>query len=899
MRSLLAGLILIAAAPVAVAGANLVRNGSFEEDADRDGVPDHWQAAGDRRLVTQSLTLDQGRDGKRCAKLACTRYQAGNPAAHAMLCQMGVRVTRGKTYRVAFWARAQELDDEMVSVRLPDTSVWADCGLEGSFVPTDQWTREEFVFHATRDCGQRSRLQFWFGSTGTLWIDDVVFEEVTGELFRPGHVVPAVKGKNLIPNGSFECGVDGWGSAEWDRTTHWGGPMNQLFGELDTTEAYDGRASLRISLSAENQPVSYFDYYELHRQPIQAPLAARVGFMEVEPGRPYTLSVAMKAAKPDTPALLAVRQFHGRSLEKQVALSTSWQRHWLTFTPTARWCYVLAGPDLRTAGKQHAPPQDATVWIDAVQLEKAPEPTPFEPRLPVELGLAAGEGQTVLGWDDRLLLHVTVAWAKSSQPRPVKIGLRITDFFDKEVWRDTVETDCTAVVQPQADRQQLRGYLRVHAKMTVDDVVCERGIRLAVVPKHQGDDSRFGVNHAYPWPHLLDLCRKAGLIWVRDWSLKWQEVEPEQGKLVFTETDYQIDRPLRHGLRVLGLLPFPSSNWSSSAPASVVAGPYYPQNRARVAYAPRNLAEFENYVEKTVAHYKDRITWWQVFNEPLYTDYSLPRKLGYDGRTYAELTAAFARAARRADPKCRVLAGIGALHDGQIMDDFEQFFAAGGLAAVDAVDIHHYPGLRSPEFIEPLLEKLHGLMERHGGRKPIWLTEYGYYADDAPSRVPPEYSGFDRPLPTEQLQAAYAVRWATIMFANGVDKVFYHAGTCDGVDRDSLQGIFYEYGGEPHKIYAAQAVMAHLLRPSCRLVKPLALEHGVKGYLFRDGTRLVAVVWAPAKAQPGPLRPADAKMQLWDVMGRPLPDRQFTPGGTPVYVAADGLADEAFRFVGQ
>ncbi len=175
---------------------------------------------------------------------------------------------------------------------------------------------------------------------------------------------------------------------------------------------------------------------------------------------------------------------------------------------------------------------------------------------------------------------------------------------------------------------------------------------------------------------------------------------------------------------------------------------------------------------------------------------------------------------------------------GPIEGDFEQFFAAGGHKGIDAIDIHHYPRLRAPEFVEELLEGLNKQMERHGGRKPIWLTEYGYYADDEPWAIPMPNSGFNRPLRSESLQAAYAVRWATMCLANGVDKIFYHAGTCDGVNRDSLQGIFYEYAGQPHKIYAAQAVMSHLLTPTGKFVKRLKLGEGVKGYLFRDGEQI-------------------------------------------------------------
>jgi len=384
-------------------------------------------------------------------------------------------------------------------------------------------------------------------------------------------------------------------------------------------------------------------------------------------------------------------------------------------------------------------------------------------------------------------------------------------------------------------------------------------------------------------------------MWVRDWSLKWQEVEPEKGKFNFAEADYQIDRQIRHGLIVLGLLPFPSANWSSSAPESVKVTAQYPGNRARVAYAPRDEAEFENYVAKTVGHYRTRIQWWQCFNEPIFTDYSLPRDLGYTGKDYAKWTIAFARAAKRANPECKVLAGMGYISDGQIMKDFEEFFAAGGLAVCDAVDIHHYPRIRPPEFIEPLLEQLNTLMEKHGGRKPLWLTEYGYYATDDPWIVPLPHHDFDQPLPSERVQAEYAVRWATLCFANGVEKVFYHAGTCGGINSGSLQGVFFEYGGQPRKVYAAQAVMAHLLTTTCRFVKKLALGEGVRAYLFRDGARNVCVVWAPKAVPPRPLKLADARLVLWDIMGRPQKAREFTPSGTPVYLLADGLADAAFE----
>ena len=885
----------------AAAGAeNLVKNAAFEADADADGVPDGWRWAGSGDHVTQTLTLDRGRDSQRCARLSCSRFRSGSPAAHAMICQMGVPVRGGRVYHLRFWARGEAIAAEIVSVALSDTSSWQNCGLQAAFSPGPTWRRHEFLFRASRTCSAKSRLQFWYASTGTLWLDDVEFVEAGPDLYRPGHAIAAGERTNRVPNASFECGPAGWGSAEWDRATHWGGRMNRLFGTVEAGGAFHGKHCLRISLTPQNQPVSFFDYYDLHRMPIRAPLAASIGFLEVRPGRSYTLSAYLKADADDTPARLAVRQFSsGRHFDKAVTASRRWARSALTFKPTRRWCYVLAGPDLRASERAPKPPKQATLWIDAVQLEAADHPTAFAPRDPVEFGLTTDKPGNVFGWKERVTVRLVVA-NHTRADRKAQIELKLTDFFDRQVLRRQI--DCSAPAGGAHTREvltgadgKLRGFLRLRARLRSGEAALAQTMRLAVIPAYEHEDSRFGVNHAYPWPHLLDLTRKAGLVWVRDWSLKWKDVEPEKGRFTFDQTDPQIDRPLAHRLRMLCMLPFPSSPWSSSASAKEKAEARgYRPRREICARAPRDLKEFETYVEKTVRHYRGRVTWFQVFNEPLFTSYALPRKYGYDGATYATYTRAFVRAARRAHPRCKILAGIGYINTGQIMTDFEKFFAAGGLKAIDAVDIHHYPRSRPPEFIEPMLEALNALMDRHGGRKPIWLTEYGYYADDEPWALPMPNQGFNQPLRSERLQAEYALRWAAICLANGVEKVFYHAGTCAGVNSDSLQGVFYEYAGQPHKVYAAQAVLSRLLPPRARFLRKLALGPGVKGYLFGDGTRLVAVVWAPREAKVGAVHLAADKLAAWDMMGRPMAGRQFAPTGTPVYVVADGLAADPF-----
>ena len=104
--------------------------------------------------------------------------------------------------------------------------------------------------------------------------------------FHPGRVVPLLgEGQqNLVPNASFECGTDGWGSTEMDLLPGWYGTLNGLFGKLDSTTASDGHTSLKIELTPENQPVAYNDYLHTQRIRIKAPLAASVGWITVKPG---------------------------------------------------------------------------------------------------------------------------------------------------------------------------------------------------------------------------------------------------------------------------------------------------------------------------------------------------------------------------------------------------------------------------------------------------------------------------------------------------------------------------------------------------------------------------------------------------------------------------------------
>ncbi|MCG3180226.1 MAG: hypothetical protein BIFFINMI_02584 [Phycisphaerae bacterium] len=877
------------------AGENLLANGQFSRDSDGDGIADGWSFSGDPKGLTVRMALDAGRgDGSKSQRMECTEFRGGSGWSHAMLCQLDhVRIRKGYSYTLVFWARARGIRAGGCNVGLQDTRGWKPLGLYGSFMPAERWERFEFHFTGENDCDRGSRLQIWFTSTGTLWVADASLVE-SAPMFgvgprRPTHPIEAVAGSaNLVPNGSFEMGPAGWGSRSY-RSLTWGNQMNALFGEVvEAADAPHGGRCLRIALTPKTFPVACFDYFNAVREVIDAPLAGNLGWIATEPGKDYTLSAYLKADAEGRPARIGVQFFDQWTPTTVVKVGTKWQRFTYRFQAKTAGCYVLVGPDMDGSVQQ-----DATLWIDAVQLEKGRAASDFGPRQATAamMRLARPGGIYFVGEQSRVIL-ASQNFNPGGVSGTMPVTLTVTDYFGRQVFqRRAIDVSAKAggsgemaIDLPLPNC----GFYRVSADGP--DGPLGPPQRVAVIRKYEEADSFVGINHAYAWPNLVRASIDGGIVWARDWTLKWQLVEPARGKFDFAMGDVQVQRVLDAGGRALALLPFPSANWSSSAPDSVKATNGYPGVRERMWYAPRDVQEFKDYVGRTVAHYRGKVQWYQVFNEPLYTDYSLPRKCGYTAEDYVKYVKAFSEAARTADPDCRILAGPGGWLGGS-GEDLRRMLAADMMKHCDALDLHTYPGLRTPESLEREIAAIHAMAVR-AGDKPIWLTEHGYYADDDWQALPPR-DGFPEPLPDEQTQADYSVRLDLILLAHGVRKIFYHAGTSPGLNLDQLESIFFRYDGQPRKVYPAVATLAGLLGPEPRFIRDLGGEGRERTFLFRAGKRLVLAAWDP-RGGGATLSAGDAKVKLVDVVGAPVGGGRAVLGASPVYASSDELSEADF-----
>jgi len=203
------------------------------------------------------------------------------------------------------------------------------------------------------------------------------------------------------------------------------------------------------------------------------------------------------------------------------------------------------------------------------------------------------------------------------------------------------------------------------------------------------------------------------------------------------------------------------------------------------------------------------------------------------------------------------------------------------------------PARPAESFVEPF-SALEALMRVHGGAKPVWITEWGCYADDDPPCVPPTVGDATMNRcrwPSERAVTEHIVKFTAVSFAHGVRKIFFHAGTCGTINGPDAGGVLFEYGGSPRKMYAGIAMLTRLLGVPDECVKKITAG-GLQAYIFRVKNRAVAIAWREAGREQT-LKLA-ARVRAYDIMGNELKGRAPVLNSSPLYLLganADALVE--------
>ena len=186
------------------------------------------------------------------------------------------------------------------------------------------------------------------------------------------------------------------------------------------------------------------------------------------------------------------------------------------------------------------------------------------------------------------------------------------------------------------------------------------------------DRDVFDPKKAYPFVGL------SGVKWARLQS-GWQKTERQKGVYDFAWLDDIVDNMIASGVEP----------WICLCYGNDLYTDYAKKYFGAVGCAPIRTEEeregWANYVKATVTHFKGRVHYWEVWNEP---DGKWCWKTGPDAKELGEFTIATAKACKEADPTCEVIGFVLCMH--QHSDFIWQLAETGVCEYLDGVSYHAY-----------------------------------------------------------------------------------------------------------------------------------------------------------------------------------------------------------------
>ena len=364
---------------------------------------------------------------------------------------------------------------------------------------------------------------------------------------------------------------------------------------------------------------------------------------------------------------------------------------------------------------------------------------------------------------------------------------------------------------------------------------------------------RFGLVHGSP-----GVCADVGVGWTR-FDFTWAGVERKPGEFDFTSIDRQLDEYEKHGIKVLPILDYNPPREPDVSPASAEA-----------------LDAWCRYVEATVRHFKDRLTYWQVWNEPNYSIFWKPKP---DAAAYAELLKRSYETIKRVDPNLKVI--------GFNCSDIDLKFTQtvidhGGLDHCDLLAYQPYRIAPEAGHFEEIAALREMLTKYGAADKPIWFTEMGWASEWFPfSDAADNFA--ERP---NRRHSAFLVRYMTLIMASGIDRVFWFS---EGADSHGL------IDGKTGKKRMAYGVYQDFLRTVGDFTRIHEIvPHGFDdtyAYLFECPNRSVLIAWRATGNGMLPLGCLRAAREARLFDGQPIALQKGAEslpiGEEPVYVIFD------------
>ena len=263
-------------------------------------------------------------------------------------------------------------------------------------------------------------------------------------------------------------------------------------------------------------------------------------------------------------------------------------------------------------------------------------------------------------------------------------------------------------------------------------------------------------NNHYPSRSSVDrsveLMKKCGVGIVR-MDFLWQDIEPVRAKHSFSKYDYLVDALTRSNIAILGVLGY-HADWAS--PGKIWNVPH------------TDFTFFYDYCSAVARRYKDRVKFWEIWNEPDSRVYWQPQ----DGLVeYARLLRGAYSLLKQIDPACSVLNG--GLSEG--LASVRALYERGAGDCFDIMNIHAFESPVHRDAIDRVVAFVKATGQvmdlNNDAAKRIWVTETGCPGVKAGSSAADSWLGEN---PSELQQASWVTQvYSEVLALDRVDKVFW------------------------------------------------------------------------------------------------------------------------------
>ena len=239
-------------------------------------------------------------------------------------------------------------------------------------------------------------------------------------------------------------------------------------------------------------------------------------------------------------------------------------------------------------------------------------------------------------------------------------------------------------------------------------------------PKNSSEitSSPFGIQAGTLEDSLVARAAEIGVKWTR-LGASWPSIEKEKGVYSWEETDKAFEVALKNGITPFITIGGGNELYSKLTtyddPKLAEIYGYRPEPPIK---DPVAMAAFLDFTTAVVERYKDKIDYWEVWNEPNHRNYwgSTP-----DGKEYGQLLVETAKLIKEIDPESKIIGGSMAGIDPQFTEDF---LSVGSNKLIEIISYHNY-GAVPEERVYAAIE-LWEVINKYNPNIELWQGECGY-----------------------------------------------------------------------------------------------------------------------------------------------------------------------------